>query len=565
MKPRYARSELRFLLEHRHTGEPYQGPLIETGNADTVDYIHASTYPAANQLLALDANAQFPDSVYPNALLLDGSRPMVGSLDMGDKEILDVAADGDLTIEPTGDRLNFHSVSNYIDSAGNVKVSGKVTSVGLDAGTGVILASGGTNMWPLDIRSTVYGGAYIRTSASGTLGAYLRLLQESSSPAAGDRVGIIQFLGNDAGLNITQYAGIECEISTTTDLAEGGELVFDVMSNGTVAEALRIHEDLSAEFQGSVACVGLDATTGAIKATGAQPWPINVRSSDAGAGIVLTNTYAGADGNVIWLRHLSSSPAAGDRPGTLVFSGRDAGLASTRFASIAVEVTSVTDLAEGGELSFSLMSNGAMSEALRLHDDLHAEFKGSVGIGVSPPSHPLHIEQNLSGDSIAKIRNLSNTGYSTLLFADDAGTVRGSIGFANSGATAAPDHVYIYHYYKDFIFRTSKNIGINKVNPGQGSTGTATRALHFANGSAPSGTLTEGALFYASAGEMYVYDAAGNATLLSPHDPKTGEWIFYTKNTRTGRVLKVYMERLMQKLKEIVGDNFFEEFTEVAA
>jgi len=62
-----------------------------------------------------------------------------------------------------------------------------------------------------------------------------------------------------------------------------------------------------------------------------------------------------------------------------------------------------------------------------------------------------------------------------------------------------------------------------------------------------------------------VYDAAGNATLLCPHHTETGTWIFYNRNTRTGRVLKVYMERLMQKLKEIVGDNFFEEFTEVVA
>jgi len=65
MKPRYARSELRFLLGHRHTGEPYQGPPIEGGNADTVDNIHASTYPVPNQLLALDSNAKFPVEVLP--------------------------------------------------------------------------------------------------------------------------------------------------------------------------------------------------------------------------------------------------------------------------------------------------------------------------------------------------------------------------------------------------------------------------------------------------------------------------------------------------------------------
>ena len=36
----------------------------------------------------------------------------------------------------------------------------------------------------------------------------------------------------------------------------------------------------------------------------------------------------------------------------------------------------------------------------------------------------------------------------------------------------------------------------------------------------PSGILTNAALFYASGGEMYVYDAGGTATLISPHAPE---------------------------------------------
>jgi hypothetical protein len=57
-------------------------------------------------------------------------------------------------------------------------------------------------------------------------------------------------------------------------------------------------------------------------------------------------------------------------------------------------------------------------------------------------------------------------------------------------------------------------------------------------------------------------DAAGNATLQSPHDRDTGEWIFYSKNTITGKVLRIDMERMMKALnKEMQGD-FIREYTE---
>jgi len=50
------------------------------GNADTVDGYDASSTPTASTLLPLDGSAQFPTSVYPNALLVDGSRALTGNL-----------------------------------------------------------------------------------------------------------------------------------------------------------------------------------------------------------------------------------------------------------------------------------------------------------------------------------------------------------------------------------------------------------------------------------------------------------------------------------------------------
>jgi len=64
---------------------------------------------------------------------------------------------------------------------------------------------------------------------------------------------------------------------------------------------------------------------------------------------------------------------------------------------------------------------------------------------------------------------------------------------------------------------------------------------------------------YSSSGELFALDGAGNSTQLSPHDTATGEWIFYSKNVKTGRVVRVDMERLVRKIEEITGEQFLME------
>lgn len=43
---------------------------------------------------------------------------------------------------------------------------------------------------------------------------------------------------------------------------------------------------------------------------------------------------------------------------------------------------------------------------------------------------------------------------------------------------------------------------------------------------------------------------------LSPHDPVTGEWIFYSKNLRTGKTVKVNMEKLVEAVEKLTGEKF---------
>jgi hypothetical protein len=82
------------------------------------------------------------------------------------------------------------------------------------------------------------------------------------------------------------------------------------------------------------------------------------------------------------------------------------------------------------------------------------------------------------------------------------------------------------------------------------------------NGTAPVGTLTNGVSFYSASGEARVMDAAGNSTLLSPHDQSTNEWIFHSKHTPSGKVLRIDVERLLKFVNDHFGLDAVHEFIE---
>ena len=63
---------------------------------------------------------------------------------------------------------------------------------------------------------------------------------------------------------------------------------------------------------------------------------------------------------------------------------------------------------------------------------------------------------------------------------------------------------------------------------------------------------------YSTGGELYAQDSSGNQTQLSPHN-ETGEWIFNSKNSKTGKHININMEKLIRFLEEYHGKEFIEE------
>ena len=64
---------------------------------------------------------------------------------------------------------------------------------------------------------------------------------------------------------------------------------------------------------------------------------------------------------------------------------------------------------------------------------------------------------------------------------------------------------------------------------------------------------------YQKAGEQYVQDSSGNETLISPHLNGSDKWVFYSENQRTGRRVKVDMEKLVHLVEKLSGEKVMEE------
>ena len=61
-----------------------------------------------------------------------------------------------------------------------------------------------------------------------------------------------------------------------------------------------------------------------------------------------------------------------------------------------------------------------------------------------------------------------------------------------------------------------------------------------------------------SSAEVFVQDEAGNVTKLSPHNEK-GNWEYFSKNTKTGKVVRIDMEEMIKDLEQLTGKKYIKE------
>ena len=143
-------------------------------------------------------------------------------------------------------------------------------------------------------------------------------------------------------------------------------------------------------------------------------------------------------------------------------------------------------------------------------------------------------------------------------------TVHGNTVFNSNvtmSATVAGNQIF-YDKTADSLSMKIRAVGIGTTSLGTSDLGaTANNVLAIGNGVAPTSLPDGQAYLYAKdvGGETHIHtmDEGGNETKLGPHN-EDGEWEFYSRNTKTGKVTRINMERMIRKLEEITGETFIE-------
>ena len=74
----------------------------------------------------------------------------------------------------------------------------------------------------------------------------------------------------------------------------------------------------------------------------------------------------------------------------------------------------------------------------------------------------------------------------------------------------------------------------------------------------PSGTADHAHIYAkddSASAEVFVRDEAGNVTKISPHNEE-GEWEYYSRNTKTGKTVRVNMEEMIRDIEKLTGKSY---------
>ena len=224
------------------------------------------------------------------------------------------------------------------------------------------------------------------TDSGGGSAPDVVLMRDSSSPVAGDDLGVIVFKGNDDGGTEREYARISGEANAITAGSQSGQLDFRVFNAGSIGSQLRITEsgvfvnianDASTDFR-----VDTTSTNDALRVNaandtitfGVNVLPFNIQQQTTGtAGLTITIDDDGATASPdLKLFHNSTSPLANDDLGHIHFQGKNSAAATVSYTDIYADILDPTDTVEAGRFNFRVRTatnSGNLTDMMSIRGD----------------------------------------------------------------------------------------------------------------------------------------------------------------------------------------------------
>jgi hypothetical protein len=300
---------------------------------------------------------------------------------------------------------------------------------------------------------------------------------------------------------------------------------------------------------------------------------------DSGSSITLdatTDIYLNADGGDIFFQDGATTfGSANNNSGNLtVKSGT-----TTALTFSGANVTVAGTVASGAITSSGVVTGTGFTIGSAVIAEAELEQIDGVTAGTVAASKSVVVDAN---KDIGTFRNLTIDGVFTdgnYTF-DTSGNVSGLGTVTSSGAitgttveatgdTSAGDNAAIGYTAtegliltgqgstSDITIKNDADATVLSITTGTTDV-TLTGAVAFAVGSDPS-TVANHAHIYAkddsASAEVYVQDEAGNATKISPHNEQ-GEWEYFSKNTKTGKIVRVNMEEMIKDIETLIGKSY---------
>ena len=387
--------------------------LVATPSAEITLY-HNNTARLATTATGIDVSG----TATMDGLTVDGSATITQSAGSDflkfdvdgttDEAILGIdSTDFIIDIDPT----NVRASSNFVvkndgttnltlNSSGNLDVNGTVTADGLTVdGTATMTVSDNSDV--LTLKST---------DADENSGPRFALTRDSGSPADNDYVGLISFNADDDGGNATRFSYMVTQIMDASNGSEDGALRFFTTTAGSEVETLSLVSgqvgignsspttaldvtgtvtadganidgaavfnesgadvDFRIESSGKANMLLVDAGNNRVGiGTGVPDTTLHVASTSSGGVLTLESTSSNnSAGPNILLYRSSSTPAADDNLGKILYRGTNSAAEDVDYVSIESVLTSPTDGAEQGQYNIDTMVDGTNRNRLRINN-----------------------------------------------------------------------------------------------------------------------------------------------------------------------------------------------------